>query len=186
MVFKKGNKPWNLGLTKEKDSRVKRNAENSSKTKKESGKYKGKNNPMFGVHRMGRNSPHYNKPHNDKTKEKISIKAKKRFKDKTKHPSFGKKRLDLSKRNWRGGVTPINQLIRHSQEYKLWRKAVFERDNYTCRFCGQVGGTLNADHIKSFALYPELRFAIDNGRTLCIDCHKKTSSYLNKGKMKWR
>ena len=35
MVFKKGNKPWNLGLTKEKDSRVKRNAENSSKTKKE-------------------------------------------------------------------------------------------------------------------------------------------------------
>jgi 5-methylcytosine-specific restriction endonuclease McrA len=81
---------------------------------------------------------------------------------------------------WRGGVSTQNNIIRHSTEYKLWRKAVFERDNYTCIWCGQRGVKLNADHIKPFSLYPELRFAIDNGRTLCEDCHKKTNTYGNK------
>ena len=79
---------------------------------------------------------------------------------------------------WKGGITPINRIIRHSLEYKLWRTAVFERDNYTCIWCGDnKGGNLEADHIKPFALFPELRFAIDNGRTLCKTCHKTTDTY---------
>lgn len=78
---------------------------------------------------------------------------------------------------WKGGVTPQNMKIRMSLEYKLWRTAVFERDNYICIWCGQRGGKLNADHVKPFALYPELRFAIDNGRTLCVNCHKKTETF---------
>src|SRR3990167_10951031 len=81
---------------------------------------------------------------------------------------------------WKGGISKTNLLIRASIEYKLWRESVFKRDNYTCVLCGESpSGKLNADHIKPFALYPELRFALDNGRTLCIDCHKKTDSYLN-------
>lgn len=80
--------------------------------------------------------------------------------------------------NWQGGKTPANTKIRNSPEYKLWREAVFKRDGFMCVWCGEKGGILNADHIKPFSLFPELRLAIDNGRTLCIDCHKKTNTYL--------
>lgn len=83
---------------------------------------------------------------------------------------------------WKGGVTPINEAIRKSLEYRLWRKAVFARDSYTCIWCGKKDKSIQADHIKPFALYPELRFAIDNGRTLCHECHKTTDTY---GKNVW-
>lgn len=84
--------------------------------------------------------------------------------------------------NWKGGISPENIIIRNSAQARLWRKAVFARDNYSCQDCGLRNGNgknviLNADHIKPFALFPELRFAIDNGQTLCFDCHKKTDSY---------
>jgi 5-methylcytosine-specific restriction endonuclease McrA len=83
--------------------------------------------------------------------------------------------------SWKGGVKAEHLRIRHSLEYKLWREAIFKRDNYTCIWCGDSrGGNLNADHIKPFALYPELRFALDNGRTLCITCHKTTETYGNR------
>ena len=87
--------------------------------------------------------------------------------------------------NWKGGITPINRAIRTCLEYKLWRKSVFERDNYQCIWGGKEHGSkLNADHIKPFALFPELRFAIDNGRTLCEDCHRKTDTFGYKNNTK--
>lgn len=79
--------------------------------------------------------------------------------------------------NWKGGVTPVHQAIRRSLPYKQWRMAVFERDHFTCVLCGFRSSyhgrgkcDIRADHIKPFHQYPELRFDIDNGRTLCVPC----------------
>ena len=80
--------------------------------------------------------------------------------------------------NWKGGVTKENHKIRSGLEYRLWRESVFKRDDWTCVWCGVRGVELNADHIKPFAYFQELRFAIDNGRTLCVPCHKTTGTYL--------
>ena len=91
---------------------------------------------------------------------------------------------------WKGGITATNNKIRTSLEYKIWRRSVFERDGYTCVWCNDKGGwskeknktiVLNADHIKPFAKYPEHRFDLDNGRTLCHDCHKTTDTYGTNG-----
>jgi macrodomain Ter protein organizer (MatP/YcbG family) len=57
-------------------------------------------------------------------------------------------------------------------EYKLWRNAVFERDQYICQKCEKKGCYLNAHHKKTFKDYPELRTCIDNGITLCLECHR--------------
>ena len=58
-------------------------------------------------------------------------------------------------------------------KYITWRSLVFERDGYTCQECGKVGVTLNAHHKKHYAYFPKLRFDVDNGVTLCKNCHKK-------------
>ena len=79
--------------------------------------------------------------------------------------------------NWKGGITPLRKKMYFSKEYKLWRNAVFERDDWTCRICLMRGKTLNVDHVKSWAEYPKLRYKLENGRTLCIDCHRKTPTY---------
>jgi hypothetical protein len=75
--------------------------------------------------------------------------------------------------NWQGGINPVNDTIRKSIESRLWRESVFARDNWTCQQCEIRGAVLHAHHIKRFKDYPELRFAIDNGKTLCKPCHIK-------------
>lgn len=85
---------------------------------------------------------------------------------------------------WKGGITPVHLALRTSREYINWRRKVFERDNYTCVQCGQRGGRLQADHIKPFARYPELRFDVSNGRTLCRPCHAQTETYGRNGNAK--
>ena len=74
--------------------------------------------------------------------------------------------------NWKGGITPKNQMGRNSLAYKKWRTDVFRRDNYTCQMCGARGGNLNAHHKKPWAKFPEFRFSLENGITLCHNCHK--------------
>lgn len=81
---------------------------------------------------------------------------------------------------WKGGITPKRKKDYFSKEYKEWRKSVFERDNYTCQTCKVRGGELNADHIKPYAFFESLRYTLSNGRTLCLDCHRKTETWGRK------
>jgi 5-methylcytosine-specific restriction endonuclease McrA len=95
---------------------------------------------------------------------------------------LGKKRMGKNHPNWKGGKGSERHKAMRSIEYKLWRKSIFERDNYKCVECGAKSMAdnyvyLHADHIKPWSQYPELRYALDNGRTLCISCHEKTESY---------
>ena len=92
-----------------------------------------------------------------------------------------KERGTFAKENsntWKGGITSEQVMARNSDEYKVWRDAVFNRDGFSCRHCGDKCGNghdvhLHAHHIKSFAKHPELRFDVKNGVTLCKACHYK-------------
>lgn len=78
----------------------------------------------------------------------------------------------------------IDRCERYSKEAEEWRKKVFERDDYTCQSCGERGGYIEADHCLPWAFFPDLRYELLNGRTLCRPCHNKTKiSYKEMRKM---
>ena len=138
----------------------------------------------------------FNKKHSEEAKEKISKYHKGR-----KHSKEHKQKLSEAQKGekshcWKGGVTPLTHQIRHSFKYRQWRSDVFTRDNFICQRCGQWGGKLHAHHIKSFssilqfyeittfeeALDCEELWNINNGITLCKNCHKLTNNYLHKAR----
>lgn len=72
-------------------------------------------------------------------------------------------------------------------EIRQWRMSVLKRDGYTCVLCGSKD-QLEVDHIKPYLYFPKLRLAVNNGRTLCKNCHLKTDTYGNRviGKYKFK
>lgn len=74
-----------------------------------------------------------------------------------------------------------NESERHTLEYKQWVKSVLKKDGYTCQCCGSSkSGTLIAHHLNGFDNFIEERIDVNNGITLCEDCHKlfhKTYGY---------
>ena len=62
-----------------------------------------------------------------------------------------------------------------------WRTNIYTRDNYTCQICNHHGGNLNAHHLNGWNAFPEERFDLDNGVTLCNDCHKDFHSQYGYG-----
>lgn len=117
-----------------------------------------------------------------------------------------KEKLSIAKRGdkcymWKGGITPIKKRLRGSFKWREWRVAVFKRDNYACCECGARNGNgkhidLHPDHINPFsvilnnlkkqigignlfevALEYKPLWDVNNGRTMCVDCHKKTKTW---------
>jgi len=77
--------------------------------------------------------------------------------------------------NWKGGN---RRDTKNNIDYKEWRIKVFERDNYTCSYCGIRNGRgitvyLQAHHLMSWADFPKLRYDVENGTCLCKKCHIK-------------
>ena len=64
----------------------------------------------------------------------------------------------------------LMQDIRKSPEYQRWRREVRQRDGDACRVCG-VHLNLHIYHIKPLEKYPDFATEIDNGLTLCGNCH---------------
>lgn len=80
--------------------------------------------------------------------------------------------------NWKGGTKGRNL---NSKEYRLWRKEVFKRDNYSCQRCNKKGIYLHAHHIIRWVDSIELRYEVSNGLTLCKPCHGKEHGWKVNG-----
>ena len=168
MAFEKGYTPWNKGehiIIKCKTCGVMFGVEpNKSNRKYCSRECYNECRPSGYKNRFSHHSPH-----SEETRKKISDYQR------------ANRRLGKDHFNYRGGGC---QTERHTKmarlEYREWRTSIFERDNYTCQDCGQHGGYLQVDHIKPWALYPELRYATNNGKTLCVSCHRNTDTWGGK------
>ena len=177
-----GQKPWRKGKnyphcldcnTNLKDYRSKR-CYRCSKS--------GLNNPMYGKRRSLEARRKTSIANKGNIKCAWNLGKKWSIKHRMKLSEIQKQRVLKGKHNfWKGGIDKAKHSERYAlmktMEYKLWREAIFKKDNFTCQMCNQYGGYLEADHIKSWNLYPELRFAIDNGRTLCRSCHQTTDTW---------
>lgn len=95
--------------------------------------------------------------------------------------------ITAEKKRLENGVTQhqIDRRIRYSKKMDIWRIAVFAKDDYTCQNCGKRGDYIQAHHIKPFAYFPELRFEISNGQTLCRECHNKTKTSFQEMRQKY-
>ena len=183
---------WNKGITIKDNPKLLDAHKRGIETRKKKGSYKANS----GTFKKGQTRAHYPK---GKKNPKLSEKRKLMFKKGElsikgeKNPMYGKKannkqlkslklgRIRKGAKNnlWKGGITPINKIKRTNTEYKQWRKNVFKRDNYTCKNCGLTKTYLQAHHIKQVSTHPKLIYDVNNGITLCIQCHKKKHPELN-------
>jgi hypothetical protein len=155
--FQKGNKPWNFEKTQYNNKILKKIADNKR-----------------------------GKHHSPNTEFKKG------------HKPIGSFKPGEDHWNWNGGISSTRHRLTNSFRWKQWRTQIFERDNYTCQECEQRGGKLHPHHIHPFEFAEILNYlketlgtnclyeeAIDCkflwnpciGKTLCVDCHKKTNNY---------
>ena len=108
------------------------------------------------------------------------------------------RRMGRAHPNWNGGSIKILSQIRNQYEYRQWRADVFKKDKFTCQECGIIKCNLESHHIKALSVIVKENkvknidhaiacaeiWNINNGVTLCIECHKKTDNYFSKAREK--
>ena len=154
--------------------------------------------------RMGSKNPFFGKTHSEEYCKQVAERARrlnlgKKHSEKSRllmslshlRPGINRYKLPALKKEkhprWKGGVSPMNEIIRGSLKMQRWKQSIFIRDGYKCVVCSKVGGELNAHHIKRFSVIiiefgikdaesayrcKEL-WDVNNGVTLCESCHKK-------------
>jgi len=140
-----------------------------------------KNIILINANKKGSGNPMWGKKISKEHKILIKNAALNRWSELKNDPiKFSEYRNRLSKKqkgsngsNWKGGITPENKRVRRGIEFRLWREAVFTRDNWTCQKYGIRGGKLHPHHIQNFSDHKELRFSIDNGVTLSDKAHRE-------------
>lgn len=192
MPYKNGNRVYNEGV----DNRIKHKCFKCFKLFKNYSKNsKYCSNECYyeseKINRIGLGNPMYGKKWSEKRRDSpVSWKGKMPKNIKV-FVESGKKYNKLNPRKgeknnmWKGGITPINKLLRQSSMYKNWRNKVYKKYYWTCFDCKIKCTSKNivAHHIKSFSEYPKLRFIVSNGITLCRKCHIKLHrDLLNKSK----
>jgi len=156
---------------------VKHSLESRRKISENHADVSGKNNPMYGT--VGELSPNFGKEKSASTKEKLSLANK------------GKPNSKLAGENnpnWKGGRTSLAQIFRSTIQYETWRLQVYTRDKFLCQECKVEGKRLQAHHKQHLSkLFDKHQIThisqtytikefwdIDNGTTLCKECHAKT------------
>jgi len=61
-------------------------------------------------------------------------------------------------------------------DWSYLKSQALKRDNYKCVLCQNTKTSLEVDHIRPVALFPELQWELSNLQTLCIDCHKNKTA----------
>lgn len=78
--------------------------------------------------------------------------------------------------SWKGGIEFRKKSDRAQDDslYMVWRKQVKDRDGWKCKIANEdCNGRLEAHHILPWRDYPELRYQINNGITLCLAHHPR-------------
>ena len=77
--------------------------------------------------------------------------------------------------NWIADRSKLKpQVNRMEADYQTWRRRVKQRDGKKCRLANhECCGQLEVHHILSFRDYPELRYELSNGITLCHFHHPR-------------
>lgn len=175
-IFQKGYIPWNKGkphLRKEEHPLWGKHHSEETRTMMSEAKKR--------LYESGWKVWNYGKHLSEETKEKI-----RKARAKQKNIPRGENHYF-----WRGGISPLKKRLATCFRRRQWRRAVFERDRFTCQQCGVRGGHLEADHIVPLymilkgnkittfeeAMQCESLWDVNNGRTLCLLCHRKTETW---------